>query len=85
LSGAGYKVVQVTAKVPVQTLPEFDALIDKDMKGMPRELSQTQRHPKTTERNVIHAIQNRTIVPGGFLDLKLKTLPVFARKFSHTA
>ncbi len=34
------KVVRVTAKAPVQTLPEFDALIEKDMKGMPTELSQ---------------------------------------------
>ena len=40
LKAKDYKVVQVTAKAPVQTLPEFDALIEKDMKGMPTELSQ---------------------------------------------
>ena len=40
LKAKDYKVVQVTAKAPVETLPEFDALIEKDMKGMPTELSQ---------------------------------------------
>jgi peptidoglycan/xylan/chitin deacetylase (PgdA/CDA1 family) len=40
LKTKGYKVVQLTAKAPVQTLPEFDALSEKDMKGMPTELSQ---------------------------------------------
>ena len=40
LKAKDYKVVQVTANAPVQTLPEFEALIEKDMKGMPTELSQ---------------------------------------------
>ena len=40
LKAKGYKVVQLTAKAPVQTLPEFDALIEKDVSGMPTELSQ---------------------------------------------
>lgn len=35
----GYKVVQLTAKEPVKTLPEYDAAIAKDMKGMPTALS----------------------------------------------
>ena len=32
LKAKGYKVVQLTAKAPVQTLPEFDALIENDIK-----------------------------------------------------
>jgi peptidoglycan/xylan/chitin deacetylase (PgdA/CDA1 family) len=40
LKAKGYKVVQLTAKAPVQTLPEFDALIENDIKGMPTALSQ---------------------------------------------
>jgi peptidoglycan-N-acetylglucosamine deacetylase len=39
LKAKGYKVVQLTAKAPVQTLPEFDALIENDIKGMPTALS----------------------------------------------
>jgi peptidoglycan/xylan/chitin deacetylase (PgdA/CDA1 family) len=39
LKANGYKVVQLTAKAPVQTLPEYDELIAKDMKGMPTALS----------------------------------------------
>ena len=39
LKAKGYKIVQLTAKAPVQTLPEFDALIEKDIKGMPTALS----------------------------------------------
>jgi len=35
----GYKVVQLTAKEPVKTLPEYDEAIAKDMKGMPTALS----------------------------------------------
>ncbi len=35
----GYKVVQMTAKEPVKTLPEYDELTAKDMKGMPTVLS----------------------------------------------
>lgn len=35
----GYKVVQLTAKEPVKTLPEYDELTAKDMKGMPTALS----------------------------------------------
>jgi hypothetical protein len=31
--------VQLTAKTPVQTLPEYDAKIESDMKGMPTALS----------------------------------------------
>ena len=39
LKAGGYKIVQITPKAPVQTLPEFDALIEKDIKGMPTALS----------------------------------------------
>ncbi len=39
LKAGGYKVVQMTASAPIQTLPEFDALIAKDMQGMPTALS----------------------------------------------
>jgi peptidoglycan/xylan/chitin deacetylase (PgdA/CDA1 family) len=39
LKANGYKVVQLTAKAPVQTLPEYDELIAKDMQGMPTALS----------------------------------------------
>jgi peptidoglycan/xylan/chitin deacetylase (PgdA/CDA1 family) len=35
----GYKVVQLTAKEPVKTLPEYDELTAKDMQGMPTALS----------------------------------------------
>ncbi len=39
LKAGGYKVVQITSKSPVQTLPEYDELIQKDMQGMPTALS----------------------------------------------
>lgn len=39
LKAGGYKIVQMTAKAPVQTLPEYDELINKDMQGMPTALS----------------------------------------------
>jgi hypothetical protein len=39
LKAKGYKVVQLTSKTPVTTLPEYDALIAKDMQGMPTALS----------------------------------------------
>ncbi len=39
LKAGGYKVVQMTAKAPVQTLPEYDEIINKDMQGMPTALS----------------------------------------------
>jgi peptidoglycan/xylan/chitin deacetylase (PgdA/CDA1 family) len=39
LKTKGYKVVQLTSKAPVQTLPEFDALSESDIKGMPTALS----------------------------------------------
>jgi peptidoglycan-N-acetylglucosamine deacetylase len=39
LKAKGYKVVQLTAKAPVQTLPEFDTLIEQDIKGLPTALS----------------------------------------------
>ena len=39
LKAKGYKIVQLTAKAPVQTLPEYDAKIESDMKGMPTALS----------------------------------------------
>jgi peptidoglycan/xylan/chitin deacetylase (PgdA/CDA1 family) len=35
----GYKVVQLTAKEPVKTLPEYDELTAKEMQGMPTVLS----------------------------------------------
>jgi len=35
----GYKVVQLTAKEPVKTLPEYDELTAKEMQGMPTALS----------------------------------------------
>lgn len=39
LKAGGYKVVQITAKAPIQTLPEYDEAIAKDMQGMPTALS----------------------------------------------
>ncbi|MEI9901664.1 MAG: polysaccharide deacetylase family protein [Hyphomicrobium sp.] len=39
LKAGGYKVVQMVSKAPIQTLPEFDELIAKDMQGMPTALS----------------------------------------------
>jgi peptidoglycan/xylan/chitin deacetylase (PgdA/CDA1 family) len=39
LKKKGYKVVQLTAKEPVKTLPEYDDLTAKDMKGMPTALT----------------------------------------------
>lgn len=39
LKEKGYKVVQMTAKEPVKTLPEYDEITAKDMKGMPTALS----------------------------------------------
>lgn len=39
LKAGGYKVVQMTAKAPIQTLPEYDELVQKDMQGMPTALS----------------------------------------------
>jgi peptidoglycan-N-acetylglucosamine deacetylase len=35
LKAKGYKVVHVKAKGEVKTLPEFDAMIEKDVKGLP--------------------------------------------------
>ena len=34
LKAKGYKIVHMTAKAEVKTLAEYDALIEKDMKGM---------------------------------------------------
>lgn len=39
LKEKGYKVVQLTAKDPVKTLPEYDAKAATEMKGMPTALS----------------------------------------------
>lgn len=39
LKAGGYKVVQMTAKAPIQTLPEYDEAVAKDMQGMPTALS----------------------------------------------
>jgi len=39
LKAKGYKIVQLTAKNPVTTLPEYDELIIKEMSGMPTALS----------------------------------------------
>lgn len=39
LKKGGYKVVHLTAKDPVQTLPEYDELVAKDMRGMPTALT----------------------------------------------
>jgi len=39
LKAGGYKVVQMVPKAPIQTLPEYDEMIAKDMKGMPTALS----------------------------------------------
>jgi len=39
LKEKGYKVVQMTAKEPVKTLPEYDEKTAKQMKGMPTALS----------------------------------------------
>lgn len=36
LKDKGYKIVHLTAKAPVETLPEYDALIEKDTKGLPQ-------------------------------------------------
>ena len=35
LKAGGYKLVHMKASAPVTTLPEFDALIEKDVKGLP--------------------------------------------------
>ncbi len=39
LKAGGYKVVQMVPKAPIQTLPEYDEMIAKDMKGMPTALT----------------------------------------------
>ena len=39
LKASGYKVVHMTAKAPIQTLPEYDEMVAKDMQGMPTALS----------------------------------------------
>ena len=39
LKANGYKIVQLTAKDPVKTLPEYDELTAKEMQGMPTALS----------------------------------------------
>ena len=33
LKANGYKVVHLTAKAPVQTLPEYDAMMSQEIKG----------------------------------------------------
>jgi peptidoglycan/xylan/chitin deacetylase (PgdA/CDA1 family) len=35
LKDGGYKVVHLKSKTPAATLPEFDAMIEKDVKGLP--------------------------------------------------
>lgn len=39
LKAGGYKVVQMVPKAPIQTLPEYDEMVAKDMQGMPTALS----------------------------------------------
>lgn len=39
LKAGGYKVVQMVPKAPIQTLPEYDEQVAKDMQGMPTALS----------------------------------------------
>ncbi len=39
LKAGGYKIVHMVPKVPIQTLPEYDEAIAKDMQGMPTALS----------------------------------------------
>jgi len=39
LKAGGFKVVHMTPKDPIQTLPEYDEMIAKDMKGMPTALT----------------------------------------------
>lgn len=39
LKAGGYKVVQMTAKQPITTLPEYDEQIAKEMQGMPTALT----------------------------------------------
>jgi peptidoglycan-N-acetylglucosamine deacetylase len=39
LKAGGYKVVQMVAKAPIQTLPEYDEMVAKDMQGLPTALS----------------------------------------------
>jgi len=46
----GYKIVQLTAKEPVKTLPEYDEKIAKDMQGMPDAL--TDRPMKSVVRTI---------------------------------
>lgn len=36
LKANGYKIVHITAKTPVTTLAEYDAMIEKDTKGLPQ-------------------------------------------------
>ena len=36
LKDKGYKIVHLTAKAPLETLAEYDALIEKDTKGLPQ-------------------------------------------------
>ncbi len=50
LKAKGYKVVQVTSKEPVKTLPEYDKAILKDVKGMPTAL--TDRPMKSVVRTI---------------------------------
>ena len=35
LKANGYKLVHLKASAPAETLPEVDALIEKDVKGLP--------------------------------------------------
>ncbi len=40
LKKGGYKVVHLTSKTPVKTLPEYDAMVAKEVSGMPSSLSE---------------------------------------------
>ena len=40
LKKSGYKIVHLTAKTPVKTLPEYDAAVAKEVSGMPTALSE---------------------------------------------
>lgn len=52
LKDKGFKVVHVKAKAPATTLPEFDAMIEKDVKGLP-----TAGNEKPTS-SIVRAVPN---------------------------
>jgi peptidoglycan-N-acetylglucosamine deacetylase len=60
LAAKGYKVVHMKAKSEVKTLPEFDTLVEKDVKGLP---TGTEKPTASIVKTVDEAPKGSPVVP----------------------